>query len=263
MAGLPLVVYKDGSVSVVSPPIGAEICRSICGPGFGVLPRGQFVENARQTLGRQVLVIIGIDLHHRRVDAGAEALDLGPGERAIGGDVVLVTDHAVQDGLQLPRAAQHARRGAAELHVKAADRRQIEHGVEGRHFEHADFRHAEHVGDRLDRLLRQPAAGLLLRTPQKRNRPPTAGGPADIWPICAFAQSRFSGVNAKARRLLFGKAADTHRSTSPNTMSIEPKIADTSASMWPRERKSIACRCAKLGARILHLYGLLLPSAIR
>ena len=42
-----------------------------------------------------------------------------------------------------------------------------------------------------------------------------------------------------------------HRSTSPNTMSSEPRIADTSASMWPRLRKSIACRCAKPGARIL------------
>src|SRR4051812_17772466 len=31
-----------------------------------------------------------------------------------------------------------------------------------------------------------------------------------------------------------------HRSTSPNTMSSEPMMAETSASMWPRERKSIA-----------------------
>src|SRR3954462_6937933 len=36
-----------------------------------------------------------------------------------------------------------------------------------------------------------------------------------------------------------------HRSTSPNTISSEPRIADTSASMWPRQMKSIACRCAK------------------
>src|SRR5262249_39185108 len=44
-----------------------------------------------------------------------------------------------------------------------------------------------------------------------------------------------------------------HRSTSPNTMSSEPSTADTSASMWPLHMKSIACRCAKPGARILHL----------
>src|SRR5690349_24539336 len=44
-----------------------------------------------------------------------------------------------------------------------------------------------------------------------------------------------------------------YRSTSPNTMSSEPRIAETSASRWPRQMKSIDCRCAKPGARILHL----------
>ena len=44
-----------------------------------------------------------------------------------------------------------------------------------------------------------------------------------------------------------------HRSTSPNTISSEPRTAETSASRWPRQMKSIACRCAKPGARILHL----------
>ena len=39
-----------------------------------------------------------------------------------------------------------------------------------------------------------------------------------------------------------GKAAHTHRSTSPNTISSEPKTAETSASMWPRQMWSIACR---------------------
>src|SRR6202035_541676 len=50
-----------------------------------------------------------------------------------------------------------------------------------------------------------------------------------------------------------GDNRHVHRSTSPNTMSIEPRMADTSASRWPRQRKSIAWRCAKPGARILHL----------
>jgi hypothetical protein len=56
---------------------------------------------------------------------------------------------------------------------------------------------------------------------------------------------------------------DGHRSISPNTMSSEPMIAETSASMCPRVRKSIACKCANEGARILHLYGRLVPSAMR
>lgn len=42
------------------------------------------------------------------------------------------------------------------------------------------------------------------------------------------------------------------RSISPNTISSEPMIAATSAIMCPRDRKSIACRWAKEGARILH-----------
>jgi len=42
-----------------------------------------------------------------------------------------------------------------------------------------------------------------------------------------------------------------HRSISPNTMSIEPSTADTSASIWPRQRKSMAARWGKLGALIL------------
>jgi hypothetical protein len=50
-----------------------------------------------------------------------------------------------------------------------------------------------------------------------------------------------------------GHTEQSHRSTSPNTMSSEPRIADTSASMYPLQRKSIAWRCAKPGARIWHL----------
>src|SRR6516165_4876430 len=53
------------------------------------------------------------------------------------------------------------------------------------------------------------------------------------------------------------------RSISPNTMSREPSIAGTSASMCPRVKKSIAAKCGNDGARILHLYGWLVPSETR
>ena len=53
------------------------------------------------------------------------------------------------------------------------------------------------------------------------------------------------------------------RSISPNTMSREPSIAGTSASMCPRVKKSIAAKCGYDGARILHLYGWLVPSETR
>jgi hypothetical protein len=54
-----------------------------------------------------------------------------------------------------------------------------------------------------------------------------------------------------------------HRSTSPKTISSEPKIALTSASIDLRQRKSIAARCAKPGARILQRYGFSVPSDTR
>src|SRR5215831_18591626 len=57
--------------------------------------------------------------------------------------------------------------------------------------------------------------------------------------------------------------AHGQRSISPNTISSEPRIAVMSASMCPRLRKSIAWRCANEGARILHLYGRLVPSDTR
>src|SRR5262249_48210489 len=161
-------------------------------------------------------------------------------------------------------AAQPARRRAAKLHVKFAHRPQIEHRVEGRDLKRADVRHAKEFRDMPDRGFRQPTAGLLLCAPEHRN---------DRRLLAAFRVLRelFLGpgevglAEGKALRLHFGRreAADTHRSTSPNTMSIEPRMAETSASMCPRVRKSIACRCAKPGARILHLYGLLVPSATK
>src|SRR6185437_8220915 len=69
----------------------------------------------------------------------------------------------------------------------------------------------------------------------------------------------------KARRLLESHrlALRAHRSISPKTMSIEPMIATTSASMCPRDMKSRPCRKAKPGARILQRYGRLPPSATR
>src|SRR3712207_9155920 len=42
---------------------------------------GEIVEQPLQDFRRQVLVVIGVDLHHRRVAAGTEALDLDPRDR--------------------------------------------------------------------------------------------------------------------------------------------------------------------------------------
>src|SRR5512136_305677 len=116
------------------------------------------------------------------------------------------------------------------------------------------MRHAEKVGDMTNRRFRQPAAMLLLRAPQQRDNRRLLP-PFRIFGNFLLRPGKVILAEGKLLRLDFRRrqAANTHRSTSPNTISIDPRIAETSASMWPRQRKSIACRCAKPGARILHL----------
>jgi hypothetical protein len=122
-------------------------------------------------LFRQVFVGILEDLHHRRVDAGAETFDLFPGEHAVLGDLVHVLgDARLADPDQVLGAAQLAGRRAADLDMGLlADRLQLEHGVEGRHFQNPDVGHVEQIRDVADRRLADPAVVLFLRTPQKRN----------------------------------------------------------------------------------------------
>src|SRR5262245_40291063 len=52
----------------------------------------QLGENSGETLRREVLVIVVVDLRHRRVHAGAQALDLDPGELPVSRDVHLLAD---------------------------------------------------------------------------------------------------------------------------------------------------------------------------
>ena len=62
-------------------------------------------------------------------------------------------------------AAQAARRGAAYLHMGLlADRLQLKHRVERRHFEHADGRHGQEFRDGADGGLADPAV-LFLHQP--------------------------------------------------------------------------------------------------
>src|SRR4051794_32107973 len=56
------------------------------------LPAGRnLIKDALEGLGSQILVGVFIDENHRRVHAGAEALDLLPGEIAIGGEMMRLT----------------------------------------------------------------------------------------------------------------------------------------------------------------------------
>src|SRR6476661_6357641 len=170
----------------------------------------QVDENLLEALRRQVLVVVLVDLHHWRIDASAKALDLDPGEHPILGDVAGLADQLAAGVFQRFGAAQQAGRGAAELHVIAANRRKIEHGVEGGDLVDADIRHAEQVGDVAECWLRQPAAALFLRPPQKRQHRRGLAA-LRIFLELILRPTEVLGGKGEGFGLLGGKAADAHR----------------------------------------------------
>src|SRR3954449_5914979 len=97
--------------------------------------RSAVAQGVEQRLGLravEVLVIIVVDLQDRRVDAGAEALDLDQREQPIRGRFADADPElAFAGGDNLLRTAQPARRRRADLQEPAPDRTQIEHRVEG------------------------------------------------------------------------------------------------------------------------------------
>lgn len=79
--------------------------------------------------------------------------------------------------------------------------------------------------------------------------------PESDWSSAAVRGSNYSWVVCLLQPGEQGPANPrvVYLSISPNTMSSEPTIAETSANIWPLARRSIAWRLAKEGARILHL----------
>src|ERR1700686_3406924 len=95
-----------------------------------------------------------------------------------------------------------------------------------------------------DEAQEQPV--LLL---QKDARPGRARDRADDRELLAeqalnrhrlLGQGRRAGQRRNHRDRQYLSHRLSHRSTSPNTISIEPMMAETAASMWPRQRNSIA-----------------------
>src|SRR5690606_8988735 len=110
----------------------------------------------------------------------------------------------------------------------------------------ADVGHAQQLGDSADSRLGDPAF-LLLHKPQHRDHSRLAARFRILLdPPLSLFHRLFREL--ERGRLLFGQTTNAHRSTSPNTMSSEPRMAETSASMWPRFIQSIACRWRKPGA---------------
>ena len=112
-----------------------------------------------------------------------------------------------------------------------SDRLHLEHEIERRHFQNTDIGHAQHVGDIFDRRLGKPAF-LFLGPPQQRNHR------AGLTPLGVFGDLRFGPfligrAEGKAFGLFVIQTTKHQRSISPNTMSIVPIMAATSASWWP------------------------------
>jgi hypothetical protein len=116
-------------------------------PGLHLLAGREIIDDPLQPFRRQVFVGVLENLHHRRVDAGAEAFHLFPRQVAVGGHMMRFgMDLVLTDLDQAFSTAQLAGDGAADLNVRLlAHRGELEHGVEGRHFQHADVGHAQHV----------------------------------------------------------------------------------------------------------------------
>ena len=111
-----------------------------------------------------------IDHDHGCIDAGAKALDLFPAHGAIFIAMVrLRMDLVLADLDEFARAAQHAWRGATDLHMRTrADRCQLELGVECCHLEDPDIGHIQHLGDLLNGRAGDPAI-LILCPHEQRN----------------------------------------------------------------------------------------------
>src|SRR6266436_5620564 len=225
-------------------------------------------QRVQQHLGRravEILVNVVVDLKDRRVDAGAETLDLDERKETVrrgpaDADAKLTlarADHLI-------RAAQPARGRRARLEQIASNWSQVEHRVKGCDLINPDRRHFEQLRDAIHRRPGQPSSMLALRQIQQRQHrarltPSRVFGDVGFRPL----EVLLGEIEARGLLELGGIGRRAHRSISPNTMSIEPMIATTSASIWPRVMKSVAWRKAKPGDLILQRYGRLVPSETR
>ena len=95
-----------------------------------------------------------------------------------------------------------------------------------------------------------PRGGWPRPTPVQAQAAPVLLEGRDALVVAPTGGGKTGAFLVPARRTVSPAPASDQRSTSPKTMSIDPRMADTSASMCPRHRKSIAWRWANPGARI-------------
>ena len=103
------------------PPAGAEPWRPVSEPSGGVSPRASASISFSVDGAVEVLVEIVVDLQDRRVDAGAEALDLDQRELSVGRGLADPDAELLLAGRDdFVRAAQPARRRRADLQRNSA-----------------------------------------------------------------------------------------------------------------------------------------------
>lgn len=127
------------------------------------LLHGGFVEVLVEVVAERRGVAVVRDDDHGRVDAAAHALHLADGEEAVRGGAVHGHAEVVLGPVdELVAAAEHARRGDAELDVVLADGLAVVHGVEGGDLEDGHGRDLADLGDLVHGGDGDPAAVLDL-----------------------------------------------------------------------------------------------------
>src|SRR5205085_11603062 len=120
------------------------------------------IEHRVHFFGRQVLVKVETDLHHRRSAARAEAFDFGERELAVRRRLARLDAEALRALFShTPRAHDLARERAADLYVVLADRLHVDHRIERGRLPHVGDAHAQAICDIGHARLVEPAALAL------------------------------------------------------------------------------------------------------
>src|SRR5205809_3614247 len=201
----------------------------------------QLLHDREHVVGLHVRAVVMVDRDDRRPAAAAETLDRPQRDLAVARGLARADAELLLEALEhLLSTDESARDVRANLDHVPADRREVEHVVEGRD------RLAE-CGCRAERLcalaqrLRREVAVLLLREPQRRQR-------------------RRAPMRILRLHLLHLVLKGAHLSTSPMTVSSEPTIAIMSATSASRMHVAVASSATNDGARNFTRHGFGPPS---
>ena len=167
------------------------------------------VEHLLEALGGQILVGVVPDQHHRRVHAGAEALDLFPREIAVGRDVERLGMDAALADLDQRRPRRAACTASCRTPARAPSCRPAAAGTWCRRSRPRARGCWPCRASR--RRTRSPSAAASRPAPARATAagsPPTAGGLPDICAISFSAQARVLRREGELLRLELRRSRD-------------------------------------------------------